>query len=234
MPQTGFFIDGANAKLIVNNVTLAYATDVSYRIIVKHATPRVLGMYEAQEFPALSYEVNGSFTVIRYAREHQQLYGPNAPADVSNKGNSIGQWKQDLGTSALQTAADTLGSPFGPAASEGRAHASFVPGALNKGMHFDIEIRQKMPSPSGGPGTPAGGTAPAPGSVIGQIIGSIFPLPQGGDECAVARFRHCRITESEFTLTKRGVARQRFSFMARYADEDGFSADKSGVGQDLE
>ncbi len=48
-----------------------------------------------------------------------------------------------------------------------------------------------------------------------------------------ARFRDCRITSSDLKISKRGNAVQSFTFQACYADEDGFSAGLSGVGQNL-
>lgn len=206
--KNGFFIGGANAKLIVNQVTLAYATDVSYRIQVKHAAPKVLGMHEAQEISTLAYDVTGTFTIIRYTAGHKLPAdgGYKNPKDITGDGNGIGAWTGSVGNSALNSLAQTLGTPFGPGAAEGRAHHSFIPSALKKGMMFDIEIRHLIKEGAN----------------------------NSTEECAVARFRNCRITDSQFTLNKRGVATQQFSFMARYADEDTFYATKSGIGQDLE
>ena len=64
--QTPFFLTGANAKIRVNGVTLAFCTNLSYSIAVNHATPQVLGMYEGSSVEPLSYRVTGSFTIIKY------------------------------------------------------------------------------------------------------------------------------------------------------------------------
>lgn len=50
-------------------------------------------------------------------------------------------------------------------------------------------------------------------------------------DLGVANIRNVRITQADFSLTKKGAAQQRFNFVALYADEDSFVADFSGVGQ---
>jgi len=52
-----------------------------------------------------------------------------------------------------------------------------------------------------------------------------------GEIGVVARLRSCRITGSDFRLTRRGLAMQTFTFQACYADEDSFNAGTSGLGQ---
>lgn len=47
----------------------------------------------------------------------------------------------------------------------------------------------------------------------------------------VANIRNCRITQTDFSISKKNVATQRFSFTALYVDEDSFVADFSGQGQ---
>lgn len=51
------------------------------------------------------------------------------------------------------------------------------------------------------------------------------------DSFGVANIRNVRITKADFSLSKKGVAVQRFEFSALYADEDSFVADFSGKGQ---
>lgn len=50
-------------------------------------------------------------------------------------------------------------------------------------------------------------------------------------EIGVANIRNVRIVSSNFSLSKKGVAVQRFEFAALYVDEDSFVADFSGKGQ---
>lgn len=120
-----FFLTGANAKIKVNGVTLAYAVDLAYSVKVEHATPTVLGMYEPSSVEPLSYSVTGTFTVIRYVAEMQEKVGGGAK--TSNKGNGAGTWGRDAGL--LKTT--------------GRAYESFVPSKLSTSSSFSIEIFQK-------------------------------------------------------------------------------------------
>ena len=297
--RNGVMLTGANAKVIVNGLTLAFATDISYNITVKHANPKVLGMYETQEFTPLAYDVVGSFTIIRYVRDAVNTAG-GGPFGAKGVGNGIGNWTkglgaaapvaaaaesaaaavQEAGSSAAAAAAAAVGLPIpaaaaaaaavgaagaaaenvvGPGADEGNTHRSLVPRLLNTGHHFDIEIRQFVPvaNPPLTPGAGLPSAAAAVGSttagldVFGDVIDDVSlqnlnnsitqavnalsgdgPIPEG--QCGVVKLRNCRITSSSFTLSKRTAARQTFQFMARYADEDSFTADKSGIGQDLE
>jgi hypothetical protein len=135
--QVPFFFTGANAKIKVNGVTLAFATNIQYSVAVKHAAPRVLGMYEAHTLEPLMYEVNGSFTVIRYTKGLKDFVKGTTPPDTSNKGNGIGSWGPD--NNGLGKAFDTIGIPFSP---EGRADQALNPSKLHQSMMFDIELFQ--------------------------------------------------------------------------------------------
>lgn len=195
-----FFLTGANARILLNNRTLAFATDVSYRISVKHASPRVLGRMEVEVIEPVAYDVSGSLTVIRYSRglkDFMKGKGYNVPEDVSRDGNGIGSFK-------LSSFGGVVGAAIGLPTSDGQfdkhANEAFVPNRMYQSSMFDIEIRQKLPT---------------------------------GEEVEVVRLRDCRIEEGSFTLNKRGVATQTYSFKARYADDDTFNARKSGVGQEL-
>lgn len=59
----------------------------------------------------------------------------------------------------------------------------------------------------------------------------IFQKIPNDDAIGVANIRNARITQADFSLSKKGVAIQRFNFVALYADEDSFVADFSGRGQ---
>lgn len=121
-----FFLTGANAKIKVNGVTLAYAVDLAYSIRVEHATPTILGMYEPSSVEPLSYSVTGTFTVIRYVAELQDKQGKSS--GTSNSGNGAGTWGRDDGR-LLKTS--------------GKAYESFVPSKLSTSSSFAIEIFQK-------------------------------------------------------------------------------------------
>jgi hypothetical protein len=130
-----FFITGANAKVRVNNKTIAFCTDVSYSVAINHATPKILGMYESVSLEPLSYEVSGTFTVIRYAADvapTNRQFGFNVPNGVADTGNGIG----------------AVG-PSNPVArqlsvSDGKAFEALDPSTYQNGTFFNIEVSQKM------------------------------------------------------------------------------------------
>lgn len=221
-----FFLTGGNAKILINNKTMAFATDVSYKVSVRHASPRVLGRYEVEAHIPLSYEVTGSMTIIRYARGLKDFLGSGAPTDASNKGNGVGSMK--LG-SALGAVGSALGLPTVEGQFDGAADENLIPQRLFQSKMFNIEIRQKIPTS-------------APSSITGSIADSLISIDDilvpdatkpETDETTVILLRDCRIEDYQFELNKKGVAVQRISFRARYADDDTFIARKSGVGQEL-
>ena len=62
------FITGANAKLKIGNLTLAFATDLSYQITTNSIPVRAMGMIEVAAYEPVSYTVSGTFSVVRYTR----------------------------------------------------------------------------------------------------------------------------------------------------------------------
>lgn len=190
-----FFITGANAKVKVNDKTLAFCTDLSYSVQVLTQTPKILGMYEGSSVEPLGYTVSGSFTVIRYAKDAKSNVG-SAPdkAAGNDAGNGVGNWGSAWGGG--------LGSFFARngVGNDGRANEALDPSKFANGVTFDIQVYQKT---------------------------------QSGD-IGVANIRNVRITQADFTLTKKGAAQQRFNFVALYVDEDSFVADFSGNGQQFQ
>ncbi len=127
-----FFITGSNAKVRLNGKTMAFCTDVAYSVNVAHALPKVLGMYEAISIEPLSYEVSGSFSVIRYMSGVKDLLPPNAsPGGVNAGGNGVGMWGP----------AENKDLVFGQ---DGRARDALNPAALGSSCGFDIEVLQKV------------------------------------------------------------------------------------------
>lgn len=118
-----FFITGANAKIKVNDRTMAYVTNLSYSVQVNHATPRVLGMYEPTSVEPTGYIVTGSFSVVRYIADATDSSGTQ-PNGTSSKGNGVGYWGKTKPT-------------------DGRAHEALNPSKLKNATGFDIEIFQK-------------------------------------------------------------------------------------------
>lgn len=124
-----FFLTGANAKIRVNGHTLAYCTNLSYSVKVKHETPTVLGMYEPSSVEPVGYTVNGSFSVVRYIADAQESIPGKEPNGTTNKGNGIGGWGAD--NISIANLAD------------GRAYENLNPKSLDKSTTFDIEVFQK-------------------------------------------------------------------------------------------
>jgi len=192
-----FFLTGANAKIKIDGKTMAFVTDVAYTVIVKHSKPHVLGMYEPQSIDPVSYNVSGSFTVIRYAsgvRDNFAQHGRVEPPSVGEDGNGIGAVRSDI-SSAPDNAK--------------RVADHLDPRSLHAGLFFDVEIFQKVEGTTGDGDEEKKNTIP------------------------FAKLRKCRITRSDFRLSKKSLATQTFSFEATYADEDSFLAGTSGDGQHL-
>lgn len=198
-----FFLTGANAKIKLNDVTLAFATDISYSIDVKHVAPKVCGQYEANTLEPLAYEVTGSFSIIRYIKDLKNVRvneGAAVPYGVNDSGNGLGSWIKKTGGIF---GSEVIGDIKKIGGNNGRADANMDPSTFHNGRFFDIEIFQKL-NPT------ASGTV---------------------ETCKVAKLRDCRITRSDFTLRKNAPAIQKFNFRALYVDEDSFRALASGNNQ---
>lgn len=130
-----FFLTGANAKVRVNNKTIAFCTDVSYSVSINTATPKILGMYESVSLEPLSYEVSGTFTVIRYAADAAptvRSFGDSTPNGVSDTGNGIGAWGPT----------NPIAQQLSP--TDGKAFQNLDPSTYQNGTFFDIDVSQKM------------------------------------------------------------------------------------------
>jgi hypothetical protein len=219
-----FFLTGANAKIILNNRTVAFATDVSFSVNVRHATPRVLGRFEVETVQPLTYDVEGSLTIIKYARGLKD-YMEQTPPGVNQKGSGPGSYGSDQGiiTSAL-------GLPSG-GQFDGGAADNFNPNRFFQSKMFDIEIRQKIPIKTGS----INNIGDLLGGFLNALNDALVPdgLNDSPDTTIVARLRDCRFTGLDFKLSKRGLALQTLNFRARYYDDDTGVAQKSGVGQEL-
>lgn len=110
------FLTGANAKIKIGAITIAYAQDVSYRATVSTIPVEVMGRYEVISHEPIAYTVEGSLSVIRYTAA---ATGEGAAAD----GNGIGKW---------DVTADTKGS------------AHFNPSTLLTSKTFDLQVFQKI------------------------------------------------------------------------------------------
>lgn len=135
--QKPFFLTGANAKIRVNGKTLAFVTNLSYSVDIKHATPTVLGMYEPSSVEPLSYIVTGSFTVVRYTADIATDVGGQRPNGVSERGNGLGTFGPDGLLEQLKAGFD-IKKP------DGRAYQNLNPSKLKTATTFDIEVFQKF------------------------------------------------------------------------------------------
>lgn len=212
-----FFLTGGNARIYINGKLIAFATDVNYRVSVKHASPRLLGKFEVEEHQPLTYDVSGSMTLIRYARGTKDFFGSGAPDSVSQDGNGIGSMGQSGGILGVKKA---LGLPNGAGRFDGNADENMNPGRMYQAKGFDIEIRQVLPRNS--PRDRSANNILAPDLVNTHA-----------NETQIVLLRGCRISDMGFTLSRKGVATQQFSFLAQYADDDTMIAATSGVGQEL-
>lgn len=84
------FVTGANAKIIVTDgssqMTLAYATDVSYSVDTLTVPVEVMGRYEVLSNEPIAFGCNGGFTVVRYIKDVAKDAGID---DAASSGNSI-------------------------------------------------------------------------------------------------------------------------------------------------
>lgn len=137
-----FFISGANAKIKLNDRTLAFCTELSYSVQVITQTPKILGMYEGSSVEPLGYSVSGSFTIIRYAKDAAKNVGGKTPHGVvkNDAGNGIGNmgsaWGAGLGNFLSRNGVGN----------DGRANEALDPSKFQNGTTFDIQVYQKTPN----------------------------------------------------------------------------------------
>ena len=84
--QAGF-ITGANAKIMIDNSTIAYATNVNYDINVQTVPIEGIGRYEVWSNEPISYSCNGSLSIIRYTKRAKT----SGISKVNANGNTIDQ-----------------------------------------------------------------------------------------------------------------------------------------------
>lgn len=226
-----FFLTGANAKIKLNGKTIAFATDISYNIQVRHVSPRVLGRFEVEDHQPVTYDVSGSFSIIRYIKGVAETLGSSSPIGTSGSGNGIGAFgAQGIGGAI----GNAIGLPNTSGQADGRANEAFVPSRMMQSRTFDIEIFQKVPGAKSSGEDVLGNFFSNPlGSLVAAVNGNFEPLVGSNGDCQIALLENCRLTSSQFTLSNKNVARQSFSFVCKYAHEDTFIARKSGVGQEL-
>jgi len=198
--QRPFFLTGANAKIIVNGVTMAFATNISYSVQVNHNSPRVLGRYEVEEHQPLSYDVFGGFAIIRYVKnigQGNKIAGvTTSPDGVDAEGNGIGSWQRGTGGSL----GSMLSLPGTDGAGNGHANENMVPGRLHQSQMFDIEIRQQAAG---------GGECTVARLRNCRITSSNFVLANKRTVATQAfTFKAQAVDEDTFTAMKSGVGQE--------------------------
>ena len=112
------FITGANAKIKLNDITMAYAQDVSYNVTVTTIPIETMGRYEVVSNEPVAYFVDGTLSIIRYTKAASNMAGTAAG------GNGIGNW--------------LFKSPVTANASD-----MMNPGQMLGSLTFDMSIYQK-------------------------------------------------------------------------------------------
>lgn len=80
-------ITGSNAKIKIDNITLAYATDVQYDVTVQTIPIETMGRYEVLANEPIATTVNGSFSVVRYTKAAKTGSISGAAATGNGVGN---------------------------------------------------------------------------------------------------------------------------------------------------
>ena len=128
-----FFLTGANAKVKVNGRVLAFCTNLGYSVTVNHESP----VHFYFSVGAVSYEVTGSFSVIRYIAGVVTDNDNATISGVQDVGNGLGAWGPE-GT------ADRLKAGLKLSGADGRAYDNLNPAKLDQSTVFDIEVYQQL------------------------------------------------------------------------------------------
>lgn len=80
------FVTGANAKIKAGGKTFAYASDVSYQVIVDTVPIETMGRYEAVTNEPVNYSVAGELSVVRYTK----VAATNGIPGTATNGNGLG------------------------------------------------------------------------------------------------------------------------------------------------
>ena len=119
-------ITGSNAKIQFGGKTLAYATDIQYSVETAVIPVEVMGHFEVIANEPIAVTVNGSFTVVRYA-----------------KGAAVG-----TGNSATLPGAAASGNGIGQLGGDNQRDA-FNPAKILLTKTVDIAVFQKKPNDAG-------------------------------------------------------------------------------------
>ena len=233
---TPFFITGANAKIKVNGKTLAFCIDLQYSIQVLHQTPKVLGMYEGTSVEPLGYSVEGGFTIVRYAKDIKKNNTPKprpipkSPAKLTSPSLAPGSPAVGATTTMPPPPVKTITNHSPPQTDLNDAGNGIGNwGSMWGGKNGKTGALQRWGVGNDGRAHEAFNPGQLDGAVCFDI--EVYQKAPNGEMIGVAKLREVRIVRSDFQLTKKGVAIQKFTFVAQYADEDSFAAEFSGRGQ---
>ena len=191
------FITGANAKIKIDDLTMAFAQDVSYSITVGTIPIRSMGRLEVAAHEPVSYMVQGTLTIVRYTKNAASAQidvyklesvdddaNPNTPNVVrsvktgdkkkliqgaANSGNSVNRWNS--------SSAGNIGDQLDPS-------------KILSSLTFDLEIFSKIDN---------GGNT---------------------NSQSIIKIRDCRLTSKSGSLNKRGLMLDQFTFNAILIDND--------------
>lgn len=130
------FITGANAKIKVGGKTFAYASDVSYQVVVDVIPVETMGRYEAVTHEPVNYTVAGELSVVRYTG----IAKTNNMPGTNTGGNGLGKVSYTTG---------------------GNGADEINPGNLLMSQTWDLAVYQKEQNAA----TAGGGTAATVDSV---------------------------------------------------------------------
>jgi len=120
------FVTGARAKIVIGSKTMAYASDVSYNITIQTIPIETMGKYEVHTNEPVAYNVDGSFSVVRYTGASATIAGV---VDQTTDTNGTAPAGNDSNNSTL---------------SKGTAPGDHLdPSKILISASFDLEIKEK-------------------------------------------------------------------------------------------
>ena len=120
------FITGASSKVVIDNVTMAYASDTSYQVSIDTVPVETMGRYEVAANEPVGYTVAGEFSIVRYTAASQAL-NLIPGGNTALKGNGLG---------AITAGENTKGDAGGMS-------GNVNPGALRSSHTWDLNVYQK-------------------------------------------------------------------------------------------
>lgn len=124
------FVTGANSKIKLGGKTFAYASDVSYQVVIDTVPIETMGRYEAVTNEPVNYSVAGELSVVRYTA----IAKTNNMPGTSTNGNGLGAVTATTG---------------------GNMSEHINPGNLLLSQTWDLAVYQKTQNAATAPGATA-------------------------------------------------------------------------------